>query len=179
MALCHSLKSPAIVGHLRGVWELPRSGCPHWPALVEVVKLPGLSRIPWFRTPAVGWGLPGLGVPESPPRHPASTPGPGGPYTHLSVWFASRAQAQVRSLGIPQMARNSRGRHRDWDPRATRQPSSGFWKRRLSSRASRWLAPPCPAAPANPREGPAHPRVPLGKFNLRATPLAGLVCRRL
>eukprot|EP00069_Balaena_mysticetus_P014627 bmy_01592T0 len=46
-------------------------------------------------------------------------------------------------------------------------------------------APPRATAPTNPGEGPAHPRAPLGKFNLTASPLVeappltGLGCRGL
>ena len=45
MALCHNLGSPAIVGDLSGMYELPRGDCPHWPAPVKVVKRPGLRAL--------------------------------------------------------------------------------------------------------------------------------------
>lgn len=123
--------------------------------------------IPGFRSPADGWGLPGLRVPEPTPRDPGSTPGPGDPHTHLSVRFASRARAQVRvgGSGSDRRTRNGSGRRRDaWDHRPAPQPSSGLWQGCLSSRASSPASPAPPRRASQPWGGSRPPPCPIGEI---------------
>lgn len=139
------------------MWELTWSVCPQYLAPVEAVEPTGLTILSHgLESPRMGGGsqvresqnpCPDIRTLNRDPE--ARTP------TFKSGLPVARG-LRLGRLGFDRWTRNGQAegaaRRGDWDPRPAQQPSSGFWKHRLSGRAS------SPAGPAWPRLAP--PRQP-------------------
>lgn len=143
--------------------------------------------IPWFRALLDGWGFPGLGVPDTLPRNSDFTLGPvGGPG---AVWRPAHpplSPARPSCAGSGVVAQDPTGglglvrrKARRLGSQTGSATVSGILEAPPVQPPAALPAPPLTATTANPREGPAHPGAPLGKFNLAATPLAGPAFRGL
>lgn len=139
---------------------------------------------PWYpfprsRTLSHGLEPPWLGVPEPLSRYPGSTP-----RTRRGSRCLPEACTPTSPSGPPAGRGLSLGRSgsdrqtgsRQAEGAATGSPVPLSNRPRASASAARPAAPAAPpappraATPANSRDGPAHPRAPLGRFNLAATP---------